>query len=141
MGACQRRGLDYLNRKPGPEAERKAEHTNTCWFFQQPGIGEKQLAWTPRWNSSTHEYEATSSHTGPVKGFPLRPGLIVSTGQLMCVEGSVLYATVLAAGVESSHTFVSITVCDFGLLPGIWYWFLVLCAQEQIVWGYGGPDS
>ncbi|KAJ8015957.1 hypothetical protein DPEC_G00002100 [Dallia pectoralis] len=42
----------------------------------------------PRWNSSTHEYEATSSHTGPVKGFPLRPGLI-----------------------------------------------------EQIVWGYGGPDS
>ncbi|KAJ7991218.1 hypothetical protein DPEC_G00295040 [Dallia pectoralis] len=48
----------------------------------------------------THEYKATSSHTGPVKGFPLRPGLIVSTGQLMCVEGSVLYATVLAAGAQ-----------------------------------------
>ncbi|KAJ7987848.1 hypothetical protein DPEC_G00330800 [Dallia pectoralis] len=42
-----RRGLDYLNRKPGPEAEGKTEHTNTCWFVQQPGIGEKQLAWTP----------------------------------------------------------------------------------------------
>ncbi|KAJ8014709.1 hypothetical protein DPEC_G00018490 [Dallia pectoralis] len=47
-------------------------------------------------SSIIHEYEATGS--------PLRPGLIVSTGQLSCVGRSVLCDTALAARVESSYT-------------------------------------
>ncbi|KAJ7986622.1 hypothetical protein DPEC_G00341780 [Dallia pectoralis] len=69
-----------LNKQEAWTRSGKRVHPNARRFFHWPELERRVGADPYRAAASIHKYKATSSHTGPVTGSPLGPGLIAQFG-------------------------------------------------------------